>query len=67
MALKKIKLELRAWAMPNADGIQYEVMRVTNSIEWTPGGMLNKDVVKRVLSQRRDVDIVITAPKGGVK
>ena len=67
MALRKVKLELRAWATPNDDGVTYEVMRVTNSVEWTPGGMLGKDVVKKLLSQRRDVDVVITAPKGGVK
>jgi hypothetical protein len=63
--MKRIKLELCAWAIPNNDGVTYEVTRVTNSVSWTPGEYLDKQEVHQLIRNLNSkLDVVITKPKG---
>lgn len=55
MSLKKIKLEVKA--LPN--GGLYEVSRVSNSIEWTPGETLNKEDLEKI-TFRPGVEVVVS-------
>ena len=52
--MKKVKLEL---AVAGVD--LYKVVKVTNSVEWTPGETLNKVKLKGIVF-RRDITVVVT-------
>lgn len=54
---KKIKLELKV--VIGLGKHSYDVKKVTNSIEWAPGEVLDINTVKNIL-KRNNTDVVIT-------
>lgn len=48
---KKCSLELKAFSNSLGLPTSYEVVRVVNSIEWTPGESLTEEQVKKLLGR----------------